>query len=260
MKRIAIALAITLGETLKNEVVVHSSYFGPVASSPIVRGLNGPRVLIAQNGLDVSDASRVGPDHVAATEALTAKKIEILRGPETLFYGSGAIGGVINVVDGRVPSSDETQGAFVLGHNSVNKEDEASAAFTNVGERFAFHIDEFSRSGDNYKIPGAAELHGDTDHEEDLEEGHKETITGILANSASKSNGFNLGGSWLLENGCIRLAYGRLERVNGIPGHSHEHHAHEEHEEESALSDLKQDRWQLISELAKRHRHTHWLY
>ena len=91
--------AATLGETLKNEVGVHSSYFGPVSSSPIIRGLNGPRVLITQNGLDASDASRVGPDHVVATEASTAQQIEILRGPATLFFGSGAIGGVVNIVD-----------------------------------------------------------------------------------------------------------------------------------------------------------------
>ncbi|HEY8941348.1 MAG TPA: TonB-dependent receptor plug domain-containing protein, partial [Cellvibrio sp.] len=104
--------ASTLGETLKHEVGVHSSYYGPVASSPIIRGLDGPRVLITQNGLDAGDASRVGPDHAVATEASTARQIEILRGPATLFYGSGAIGGVVNIVDDRVPQSTETNGEW----------------------------------------------------------------------------------------------------------------------------------------------------
>ncbi|MDP5208506.1 TonB-dependent receptor [Microbulbifer sp. 2205BS26-8] len=248
----------TLGETLKDAVGVHSSYFGPVASSPIVRGLNGPRVLIAQNGLDVSDASRVGPDHVVATEAMTAEQIEILRGPATLFYGSGAIGGVINVVDDRVPSSSERRGAFAAAYNSVNEENETSFTYTDGTERFAFHVDGFSRNGDNYEIPGPAEQMADADQDEEPEE-HSE---GILENSASESQGFNLGGSWLLDNGYIGLSYGRLERLNGIPGHSHDHgHAgehhddarvadeHDEFEEASVLSDLKQDRWQLISEL-----------
>jgi iron complex outermembrane recepter protein len=85
--------AATLGETLRNVPGVHGSYFGPVASSPIIRGLDGPRIKVVQNGLDASDASRVGPDHQVATETSTATQIEVLRGPATLLYGSGAIGG-----------------------------------------------------------------------------------------------------------------------------------------------------------------------
>jgi iron complex outermembrane receptor protein len=248
--------ASTLGETLKNEAGVHSSYFGPVSSSPIIRGLNGPRVLITQNGLDVSDASRVGPDHIVSTESSTAEQIEILRGPATLFYGSGAIGGVVNIVDDRVPSSSEAKGAFSFGHNTVADEDEVSIAYTGGNELFAVHIDGFWRDGANYEIPSIAVLETEEEHEE---EGHEEHLDGVLENSASESKGFNIGGSLLLENGYIGLAYGRLERVNGIPGHSHDHHEEEEeglegldhHEEsENVYSDLKQDRWQLISELS----------
>lgn len=263
--------AATLGETLKNEAGVHSSYFGPVASSPIIRGLNGPRVLITQNGLDVSDASRVGPDHIVATEATTARQIEILRGPATLFYGSGAIGGVVNVVDDRVPSSSESRGAFLLEHDTVNDGDQASLEYTGGSERIAFHIDGFWRDGDDYDIPGAAEVDAghddDPGHQEEEHEGHSD---GVLENSASEGKGFNIGGSRLLDNGYIGLSYGRLEREYGIPGHSHALHAHEEeledeheeheheheaeheHEEgqESVYGDLKQDRWQLISELS----------
>ena len=94
--------AATLGETLKNIPGVNSSYFGPVSSSPIIRGLDGPRIKVVQNGLDASDASRVGPDHTVSTESSTATQIEVLRGPATLLYGSGAIGGVVNVVDNRL--------------------------------------------------------------------------------------------------------------------------------------------------------------
>lgn len=249
--------ASTLGETLKNEVGVHSSYFGPVASSPIIRGLSGPRVLITQNGLDVSDASRVGPDHAVATEASTAEQIEILRGPATLFYGSGAIGGVVNIVDDRVPSSSEAKGVFSMGHNTVSDEDETSLAYTGGNEQFAFHLDGFWRDGSDYEVPGLAVQETEEEHEE---EGHDEHRNGVLENSASESKGFNIGGSLLLDNGYIGLAYGRLERTNGIPGHSHGHgHEEEEHEDEhdeyeeedaNVFSDLKQDRWQLISELS----------
>jgi len=253
--------ASTLGETLKNEVGVHSSYFGPVSSTPIIRGLNGPRVLITQNSLDVSDASRVGPDHVVATEAMTAQQIEILRGPATLFYGSGAIGGVVNIVDDRVPSSSEPTGAFSIGHNTVADENEASLAFTGGNAFFAFHVDGFWREGNDYEIPGIAVLETEEEHEEEAHEEHRE---GVLENSASESEGFNIGGSLLLDNGYVGVSYGRLERLNGVPGHSHgeheeeghedahedEHHDEEHHDDEGVLSDLTQDRWQLISELS----------
>lgn len=244
--------ASTLGETLKNEIGVHSSYFGPVASSPIIRGMGGPRVLITQNSLDVSDVSRVGPDHVVATEATTAQQIEILRGPSTLFYGSGAIGGVVNIVDDRVPSSSESKGAFSVGHNTVADENEASFAYTGGNDNVAFHVDGFWRDGSDYDIPGIAILETEEEHEE---EGHEEHREGVLEDSASESEGYNIGGSWLLDNGYVGLSYGRLERLNGVPGHAHGNDEHEgegeEHEEHGGvLSDLEQDRWQLISELS----------
>ena len=252
--------AATLGETLKREIGVQSSYYGGVASSPIIRGLDGPRVLITQNGLDVSDASRVGPDHVVATEASTAEQIEILRGPATLFYGSGAIGGVVNVVDDRIPTDSLAKGAFVAEYQSVSDASALSGAYTGGNEIVAFHVDGFWRDRDDYEIPGAAELETEEEHEE---EGHDEHDDETLENSASESYGFNLGGSLLFDNGHIGLSYGRLDRLNGVPGHGHEEEGEEhddemeeeghdedghEEEEENILSDLEQDRWQLISE------------
>lgn len=241
--------ASTLGETLKNEVGVHSSYFGPVASSPIIRGLNGPRVLITQNGLDASDASRVGPDHIVATEATTARQIEILRGPDTLFYGSGAIGGVVNIVDDRVPSSSESRGAFLLEHDTVNDGDQANMEYTGGSDQFAFHVDGFWRDGDDYEIPGAAEAEAAHDHDHDHdhdhgEEEHEMSEDGVLRDSASEGKGINLGGSWLLDNGYVGLSYGRLEREYGIPGHSHGHeeeHGEDHHDEDHGEEDHHED-------------------
>lgn len=248
--------ASTLGETLKNEVGVQSNYYAGVASSPIIRGLGGPRVLIAQNGLDVGDASRVGPDHVVSTEASTAEQIEILRGPATLFYGSGAIGGVVNIVDDRVPLDSSPIGAVATEYNSVNDEALISGAYTGGTERFAFHVDGFVRDGSDYDIPGIAVLETEEEHEE---EEHEEHVEGTLENSASESSGFNIGSSLLLDNGYVGISYGKLERLNGIPGHGHgeEHHEEEEegheeeeeHGEEVVLSDMVQDRWQLHSDL-----------
>lgn len=240
--------ASTLGETLANEVGVNTSYFGPVASSPIIRGLDGPRVLITQNGLDVGDVSRIGPDHVVSTEASTAKQIEILRGPATLFFGSGAIGGVVNVVDDRVPSDNQLKGAYTLSHNTVANQNDVSAAITSGVVDLAIHADGFWRENDDYRIPVPAER----DHE-------NEQVTGehTLENSAGDSYGGNLGASWLLDKGYVGLSFGTLDKLNGVPGHHHgeEHddaNAEEaEHVEEGrVLSELSQDRWQLISEIA----------
>ena len=265
----------TLGETLKNEVGVHSTYYGPVSSTPIIRGLDGPRVLITQNGLDVGDASRVGGDHVVATETATATQIEVLRGPATLFYGSGAIGGVVNIVDNRVPTSSETAFDYLAQHNSVSDENEASFALNTGSEQFALHLDGFWRESNDYDIPGYAELEEheeehdehEEEHDEHEEEHHDEHEEhegekGTLANSASKSSGFTIGTSYLLDNGFIGFSYGRLDREYGIPGHGHhgeeEHDEHEdevdghddeEHHEEDVYADLEQNRFQVLSDL-----------
>jgi len=263
--------ASTLGETLKNEVGVHSSYFGPVSSSPIIRGMDGPRVLITQNGLDVGDASRVGPDHAVSAEAGTAQQVEVLRGPSTLFYGSGAIGGVVNVVDNRVPTTIENQIDYLLKHNDVADENEATLNINTGYKSLAVHLDAFWRESNDYKIPGyatAEDSHDDHDEEHD-EEGHEdehveEEIKGLLENSASKSSGFTIGSSYLFDAGYVGLSYGRMERTYGIPGHAHseheedEHDEHDEHEETemehneegAVFGDLVQDRYQLLSEIS----------
>lgn len=230
--------AATLGDTLEGQVGVHTSFHGNVASTPIIRGLSGPRVMITQNGLDVSDVSRVGPDHSVASEVSTAQQVEILRGPATLFYGSGAIGGVVNVVDQRVPTDKETRGEWLLSHDTVNSQELASFNLNTGTGNLAFHADGFWRDSENYEVPVAPEQ---DEHEED----HGGDFT--VANSAEESSGYTLGTSYLLDNGYVGLSVGRLDRKYGIPGHSHGHAP--EGEEVNVHADLKQDRYQLLSEL-----------
>lgn len=237
--------ASTLGETLSRQVGVHTNYFGPVASSPIIRGLSGPRVLITQNGLDAGDASRVGPDHLVTTEASTAEQIEVLRGPSTLFYGSGAIGGVVNIVDGRVPQETDVTGQWHLKHDDVADEDLVSGSVSGGLGSWAGHIDGFWRESNDYRIPVPAEAH-DEDHEHAEDEAHGETR---LDNSAYRGKGLNLGTSYLLDNGFIGVSVGRLERTYGIPGHSHGDLS----EALDVYADLEQDRAQLHSELSFDH-------
>lgn len=247
--------ASTLGETLKNEVGVHSSFYGSVASSPIIRGLDGPRVLITQNGLDVGDASRVGGDHAVSTETSTATQIEVLRGPATLFYGSGAIGGVVNVVDNRVPTSTDTLAEWLLQYNDVSDENQGAFSLQTGNDNFAVHLDGFWRDAGDYKLPSDFDAHAhEEEHEEDHEDENEESSS-HLANSASKSSGFTIGSSYLFEQGFVGFSYGAMSRDYGIPGHAHheepalhENNEQEEHEE-GTQAKMQQDRLQLLSEV-----------
>lgn len=220
--------AATLGDTLEKLPGVQSNFHGNVASTPIIRGLSGPRVLITQNGLDVSDVSRVGPDHAVASEASTAKQIEVLRGPATLFFGSGAIGGVVNVVDQRVPTSTETRGEFVLETQTVNDQKLGTFNVTTGVDNMAFYADGFYRDSNDYETPVAPDI-------DDPDGAH------VVENSNEESNGFTLGTSYLFDQGYVGVAVERFEREYGVPGHSHGG-------DTSVFADLEQTKYQLLGE------------
>lgn len=220
--------AATLGDTLEKLPGVQSNFHGNVASTPIIRGLSGPRVLITQNGLDVSDVSRVGPDHAVASEASTAKQIEVLRGPATLFFGSGAIGGVVNVVDQRVPTSTETRGEFVLETQTVNDQKLGTFNVTTGVDNIAFYADGFYRDSNDYETPVAPDI-------DDPDGAH------VVENSNEESNGFTLGTSYLFDQGYVGVAVERFEREYGVPGHSHGG-------DTSVFADLEQTKYQLLGE------------
>ncbi|MGQ8364203.1 TonB-dependent receptor [Glaciecola sp. 1036] len=237
--------ASTLGDTLTNEVGVHSSAHGGVAGTPIIRGLSGPRVLIAQNGLDASDASRVGPDHQVATDSTSAQQIEVLRGPATLFYGSGAIGGVINVVDNRIPKYAETTGELSFSRNSNNAEEAVSGNLIKDINDFVFSAQGYYRDAQTYSVPGAAILEEHDDHDdEDEHDEHENEST--VENTQYRSSGFSLGSSYLFDNGHIGFAVERQDSLYGVPGHGghEEHEGEEEGEEEAVVLDMKQTRYQ----------------
>lgn len=251
-------LESSLGDTLANEIGIHSSSHGGVVSTPIIRGLSGPRVLITQNGLDASDVSRVGPDHIVTTEASTAQQIEILRGPATLFYGSGAIGGVVNVVDNRIPSSEVDEGEVAVSTNTNNKEEAISGSIVSTQGNFVFSAGGFYREADEYEIPGMAELEEDYDDDHDDHDDDHEHGGNIVENSDYRNTGFNIGGSYLFDTGFIGFSVENQSSFYGIPGHAHggEEHGHEEdedehegeeHEEEEEVVnlDMNQDRYQL---------------
>lgn len=238
--------AHTLGETLAKEPGITSTHFARVASSPIIRGLDGPRVKITQNGLDTADVSRGSPDHAVTTETSVAQQIEILRGPATLLYGSGAIGGVVNVVDERIAQDfvGDTRGFFGGNLASVDNLSDASAGLTTDIGQTVWHIDGFNRSSNDYEVPTFTNDEGER--------------VSVIENSFVDAAGGTLGGSYIFDNGYAGLSYSRLEQTYGIPGHHHGHedepedeHADEHGDEHGAeeevlpYADLVQDRVQL---------------
>jgi iron complex outermembrane receptor protein len=219
----------TIGETLKYEPGVHANYYGPVASSPVIRGLDGPRVRILNNGLDTADVSRIGPDHAISADAITAQQIEVLRGPATLLYGSGAIGGVINVVDNRIPRQLRADSETKLESRYVDVSDEKTVALNHEGSsnNIAWHVDGFNRDTSDYDVPRFSNDEGET--------------ASRLENSWTQSKALNGGLSYIGNRGLFGISIGRLESDYGIPGHHHHHEHEEEHDDHEAHDDEHAD-------------------
>ena len=246
----------SIGETLSQEPGLSSSYFGPVSSRPVIRGQFGERVRVLVNGLDSLDASALSEDHQAAVESLLADRIEIIRGPATLLYGSGAAGGLVNVVDTRFAKSPVEQpfsGGIALGADTaVGNRDAAARARFGSGS-VVFNADFFMRSTDNIEIPGFAESQILRDIEEaeggEAEVGEEEAF-GVAENTDSETSGGAFGASFISDRGYVGLSLSGFDSEYGIPG-GHQHHeegAGAEEEEEIVRIDLEQTRVDAMGE------------
>ena len=146
-----------LGDLLAGLPGLRSTAYGPGASRPVIRGLAGPRVLLLQNGVGMVDASSLSPDHAVPSEAGQASRIEVLKGPSTLAYGGSGIGGVVNVMDDRVPSrrpGDRIEGRGALAWSSVDNGRSASLA-ANIGVgALVLAVDGATRRSGDYSTPG----------------------------------------------------------------------------------------------------------
>lgn len=258
--------AASIGEVLADQPGVTASYFGPVASRPVIRGQFGERVLVLSNGLDSLDASALSEDHAVSIDSILAERVEIVRGPATLLYGSGAAGGVVNVVDSRIrelPLDAPFGGAVSLGTNSATGMRSGAAKLDFGSERIAAHVDWFRKTTDNVEIPGFAEsarlraLEEDEAEGEEHEEAHgeEEEAFGVVENTDSTTEGGSGALTLFGDAGRIGLSVSRYDSNYGIPG-AHHHHDEEggeaglgEEEEESVRIDLEQTRYDLRGEL-----------
>ena len=240
----------TLGDTVNRLPGVQSSYFGPGVGRPIIRGMDGARVQVLNDGLASGDVSTVSVDHAVSIEPFLAEQIEVLKGPATLLYGSGAIGGAVNVVDGRIPeraTDAPLQGRAELRAGSVNDERTGMVRLdgTSASGHLVFHIDGLHRETGDYDIPGYAESaalreaeHGDDDHDHAGEE----EAYGTLPNSFVRTDSAAFGLSWVGDRGFLGVGTSLFNTRYGVPGHSHEEeHDHgggddeEAHEEEGPV-------------------------
>lgn len=243
----------TLGDTLNSLVGVSSASFGPGVGSPVIRGQGGNRVGVLQDGLGTLDASTISQDHANSIEPLLAERIEVIRGPATLLYGNGAIGGIINIIDNRIPETvpDELEGAVELRHNTVSAENSGVFKLDGGGDSFSWHLDGLHRERGNVEIPGFA-INEEVEHEEE-EAGHEEESSeGFIANSGAESQSLTAGASFIGARGFIGASVSALENNYGIPPGVHEHHeegGEEEHGEESISIDMEQTRFNIKSGL-----------
>jgi iron complex outermembrane receptor protein len=253
-------VAASLGETLARIPGLANASFGENVGRPVIRGLQGQRVGVLSNNMTSGDASAVSQDHAVSIEPFLADQIEVLRGPSTLLYGSGAIGGVVNVVTHTIPmerGETPVSGRAIAQADSAADQRMAGARVDLSGERLALHANAFYRRSDDYEIPGAAELYPEAEeHDDHGDDGGHETHdddAGVLENSFLDNQGGALGASWIGEKWRFGASWTTYDADYGIPGASHHHEEHgadepaaeaaEGEEEVFVTIDLASDRW-----------------
>ena len=240
----------TLGDTLNGLPGVHADTFGAGSSRPVIRGQTAPRVSVLSDGARLFDMSEISPDHATTVEPMLSRKVEVLRGPSTLLYGGGAIGGVVNVLDDKIPTRmpDGPVEGFVSARGNTVADESAGAVglTTPVGEHLALHVEGARREASDYEVNGFTDP----------------TIDGTWA----ESNNASVGLSWIGDRGYLGLAYSYRGDLYGLPGHSHEfegctangsslecaeaghEHEHEHGEHEAPFVDLDSRRVDLRGE------------
>jgi iron complex outermembrane receptor protein len=193
----------TLGDTLKSEPGVQSSSFGPNASRPIIRGLDGDRIRVLQNGLGVLDASSQSVDHAVPVDTLVIDSVEIVRGPMSMLYGSSAVGGVININTTRIHSAYDEGSISELQLQGDSSQDAVSTgAKIDYGvNHWMFHLDGGYRNANDLRIPG--------DQKSDRSDAPPGEFEGKdkLPNSASVQKSAAVGISRVFSKGYLGMSY-----------------------------------------------------
>lgn len=202
----------SLGDTLKNEVGIQSTSFGPSSGRPIIRGLDGNRIRILQNGLGTLDASSQSLDHAIPIDTLTIDKVEIVRGPMSLLYGSSAVGGVVNIVNNRI-HREYMEGAvtqFDVRGETVNNSLSLSNRIDYGVNKWMLHFDGSIQNMGDQEIPGYARSERSRDRTTETPEAKDE-----IPNSFAKQNSFAVGASRIYDRGHFGFSYYRFDNDYG---------------------------------------------
>lgn len=224
----------TIGDAMADELGVYSNQYGSGSSRPVIRGQDGPRVKVLQHASETADVSTLSPDHAITVDPILAKQVEIIRGPSTLLYGAGMVGGLVNVTDQKIPTqmpNNGLEGQVGLRYNTGSDEKLVSAGVTAaLSDQFALRIEGSKRKANDYITPNYrvehhhTEVHVEPDgstHTHEHEELVKERR---VDNTFAEGQTVNIGGSWIHDRGFVGVSYSNRQDKYGLPGHSHEYH------------------------------------
>ena len=229
----------SLGESIDNLLGVTNTDFGSIVGQPVIRGLSGARVKVLENGLVNRDVSGIGADHPIDIDLNNIQQVEIVRGPSSLLYSNGALGGIVNVVDNTISKTDFSEQEIKLGleHNSVNDGDVHNISFTDNVGGFNLSLAYKHANFNNFEIPDEAVIHEEEEHEGE----EKDHLENSDAKTAAYKTGFSIVEDW----GYFGVSFKNIENVYGIPFHGEheeeEEHPGEEHEEERIESSTDSD-------------------
>lgn len=201
----------TLGDTLAATPGVNSTSYGPGASRPLIRGLGGDRIRVLDSGVGALDASNISPDHNTAIEPLFAERIEVLRGPATLLYGSSAVGGVVNVIDNRVPVTPLTNavtGAIEARGFGASRDRTTVAALGAGTKNLRVQVNGVRSRTRDLRIPGVARID---------EAAPADQPRGILPNSDISTDSGSVGATWFGTGGHLGAAVSSYSTTYGVP-------------------------------------------
>ena len=253
----------SLGETLDELLGVHTADFGAAVGQPVIRGMSGSRVRVLENGVVVRDVAALGPDHINDINLLNSQQIEVVKGPSSLLYANGGAGGVINVVDNSIATTNIAERVMSLGveTQSVNNGEAVDFSYENNVSGFNVTFVASDSVFEDYEVPAGAvypDEHHDDDHA-DSEEDHSEESLAMLPNSDVENTYTKFGVSRAGEWGYLGFSYSDNEGVMGVPfhveegGHDDDHmdseEEGEEHGEERIFSQIDSNKFDLKGSL-----------